>query len=146
MLSVRSNPSPSGHCGRVLGRGLDCAELHNADEGLRNDDEDGIRIGVAMEFGAVHAKKTRPPWPENSEHLRQYCKTPGRDALLPGYEWIRYNYGGDVGMFTSEVRMRTMERSCGSCCHQAEHRSGGAVLQRQSLPPKLHVPHQATEI
>ena len=24
-------------------------------------------------------------------------------------------------MFTSEVRMRTMERSCGSCCHQAEH-------------------------
>ncbi len=32
----------------------------------------------------------RPPWPENSEHLRQYCKTPGRDALLPGYEWIQY--------------------------------------------------------
>ena len=57
MLSVRSNPSPSGHCGRVLGRGLDCADLHNADEGLRNDDEDGIRIGAAMALGAVHTKK-----------------------------------------------------------------------------------------
>ncbi len=62
--------------------------------------------------------------------------------------WLRMDpvYGGDAGMYASEVRMRTMERSCGSCCHQAEHRSGGAVLQRQSLPPKLHVPHQTTEI